>query len=444
MIVAPNEIASHAVFGNYSLPHLLRVLPQLVILTVVSMVADLVRGRFRRVGAVADAWAWNLRHVGSIVAKRKRPRSLRKVPDADLRRFQQPGLARLAMAMRGRSRQRRSRGRDTVMSASAATNWAVVASWGVAFGLLVVASRSLISERVPVVGRLVPQLGGARELISQYVSGWRPHGLGQTAPSPTSVGLMGVLTLLVGGREGATRLLATVGPVVLGWFGMWALTRPLANPRARLVSLATYALIPLVGLSFTSARWSGLVLYGAAPWVLWTLARSSGIAPYGEPFGWPRRLVPMLAARLAIVLGLASAFAPSILVGTVVMAVTFLIGLLATGGRQAARRVAGTVAFGVGGALALHLPWAITGGGIWASWSDRPVDSTSLASILRFDPLADRWWLSGWLVVLAGALSVALAGGWRLAWAVRFACRARWWLPDRMADRDRSRAIWFG
>ena len=414
-----------AVFTNYSLVHLARVLPQLVVISVLSFVGYLATGRLSKAMALADAWWWNLRSLPSLLAKHRSGAAIRKVPDGDIRRLQQHGSTRLAAFLRGKARQRvgaevAASGRHFIDGARAGANWLVIAGWTALLAFFALASRDLITGRVPVAGGLVPELGTLGEQVASYLSGWRPHGLGQTAPPPSMIGMLSTLSAVFLGRTGAVRLVVTIGPIVLGWVGMWSLTRPFEEGRARLAAVGVYALVPLAGAAMSDGRWSSVALYAAAPWLLSQLLRSTGIAPFGEPFGWPRRLMPTIVARVAVIVAIVASLAPVVLVVLPLLAVVLAASLLVTGGRKAALRVVIAGVLGPVIGVVLLVPFAIGRSGLWVAWSQRNRSSLTTADVLRFD-LAGRWWLTGPLVTVAALLAVAAAQGWRLAWAVRFA-----------------------
>ncbi|MGH8979726.1 MAG: hypothetical protein ACRDWE_01715, partial [Acidimicrobiales bacterium] len=89
-----NELA--AVLACYTGAHLVRVLPQAVLLALGELaVAAAYRDR-RRARAVLHAWRWNLADLGRVRRRRAALRAVRVLPDADLRELQVRGSARLS------------------------------------------------------------------------------------------------------------------------------------------------------------------------------------------------------------------------------------------------------------------------------------------------------------------------------------------------------------
>ena len=84
----------------YSRFHLLRVLPQLLLLSAGEMVVSLFTGNRRRVGAVWHAWRWNWSSRKDLRAARAALAERRRLGDVDVRRLQLHGSARLAKYLR--------------------------------------------------------------------------------------------------------------------------------------------------------------------------------------------------------------------------------------------------------------------------------------------------------------------------------------------------------
>src|SRR5256885_4578059 len=81
--------------------HLLRVVPQAIAAGLAEIVYALLAGRRGQAGDVASAWAWNLRGSGRLREARRATQRLRRVPDADVRRLQMRGSARVTAFVRG-------------------------------------------------------------------------------------------------------------------------------------------------------------------------------------------------------------------------------------------------------------------------------------------------------------------------------------------------------
>src|SRR5581483_3706787 len=91
----------------------------------------------------------------------------------------------------------------------------------------------------------------------------------------------------------AARTLLMVGMLPLGAWGAHRLARPLGSRRAALVAPVVHLALPLPYSALTGGRWSDLVAYGVAPWILGLLARAGGLAPYGDGHSpqWRRSLI---------------------------------------------------------------------------------------------------------------------------------------------------------
>src|ERR1700722_18768462 len=90
----------HAVLKSYGRFHLLRVLPQLMVLGMAEYVVARASGHRDRAAAVAHAWRWNLVRRRAIRAERVAVRAHRRLDDAEVRRLQLHGSARLNAYLR--------------------------------------------------------------------------------------------------------------------------------------------------------------------------------------------------------------------------------------------------------------------------------------------------------------------------------------------------------
>ncbi len=422
-----------AVLKDYSTWHLIRVLPQVALLAVAEMVFGLLSGHTATARDTAAAWSWNLRRLGELRVARRAVRATRQVPDAEVRNLQVRGSARFSGFLRGQLASERitRRTRGAVTRARAldggegkrrAVGLSVAVGAGVAVVLLV-GSRHLITRGIPAVHQLAP-FPGAWSLLRSFASGWNQAGLGSEAPAPAAFGLLGVAGFLLGGATGFLRTLLVVGALPMGAIGAAALAAPLGSPRGRLAALVVYVAIPLPYNAIAGGRFYGLVAYALAPWVLRSLLRATGIAPFagadGKGRGVLRAVVP-----LGVLLAPAAALAPPIVVMVLVMAVGLALGSLLVGdGRRTLRAVVAAVG-AVGVAAVLLFPWsvdfvlpgsqlsAVTGVGSDAS------HATGLGALLRFQtgPLGAP--PIGWVFVVAAALPLLVGRHRRLEWAAR-------------------------
>ncbi|MPY96358.1 MAG: glycosyltransferase, partial [Acidimicrobiia bacterium] len=420
------------VLGNYGLFYLLAILPQQVVLSLVEILVATVTGRWRNVADVVGAYLWNLRRLRSLLRKRRRNARVRQVTDLQLRRMQVRGSARATTFIRhqwsgdrgeGPALARSSRQFVLAMRSSKAQQNAVVV--GVLVAIVAFGSRHLLTQRLPVVGELAALPGSGRDLLGEWLSGWRPVGLGAQASPPTGLALFGLVETVLLGRANLVRSLLFVGLLPLGGLGMWRLLSPAsARSRAAVAGLVAYLANPLPYSAIAAASWRGLAVYAACPWVLRRLALSAGVEPFVTPASVPRRPAWSATIGLGVVVGVLAMAYPAAPVLVLGIAVALALGSLLAGRREGSLRL---VAVGLGAAAigaVLHFPWLL--GGLDNNDPDLSFGGRlaaeggySLGDALRFTAGdAIRSPLS-WGVFLAALLPLAIGRGWRLAWAVR-------------------------
>ncbi|HEX2064660.1 MAG TPA: glycosyltransferase, partial [Acidimicrobiales bacterium] len=415
-----------AVLKCYGWWHLLRVLPQVAALAVGEVVFGFLTGHTRTARDTAAAWSWNLKHLGETRRARRQLRRLRLLGDAEVRRLQYRGSARIAGFLRGQlageGMRRSSLGPWRRQTALAHRRLVMVAVSVVAF-VMVVGNRHLVTDRVPAVHELAPFPDDAFGFLRAFLSGWRQIGLGSDAAAPAAFGLLGVGGLVLGGATALLRTVVVVGALPVGAVGAYRLARPLGSPRARAAALLVYVVVPLPYNALTSGRLSGLVAYAVAPWVIRRLLEATGLEPFGD--GQPRRLLLRELLPLGVLLALSAALAPSVLVMALLAAVGIAAGGLLGGGLPAAARAVLVAGAAVGVAAVLLLPWSLQlapGGNRLSALTGVALPAHrgfGLGALLRFQTA----WLGappiGWAFVVAGALPLAIGRGWRLAWAAR-------------------------
>jgi GT2 family glycosyltransferase len=450
--------------ASYSRWHLLRVLPQYVVVTMVEVVARVLTGRFRRAGALLAAGPGALGDLRAIRRKRRIMIGFRQVGDDEVRRLQSRGSARLAAFFRGHSRREDGgsalarAGRDLVDMFRTGHNRASYLAWVAVVAVFLVGSRTLITDRVPALGGFLAFPHHATTLLGDYLSGWWAHGLGGTGAVPSGVALLGVGGIGFLGAMSLFRTVAILGPILLGLLGAWRLVRPLGTQRARLTGLLVYGAVALPYNAVAAGRWSALLVYGAMPWVFAMLARITALAPYGpvgaDPSDAPdpatattramieRRPRPLVAriAGLGILVAVVSAFVPVFAVEVVLVAVAMAVGAVVTGGLAGALRALGAAAGAAVVAVLLHLPW--TGyvlGHLPATLGAAPLASPAnrgLDALLRFATGAHDAGVIGYLLLVPAVVALLVGRSWRLAWAgravtVALAFFALAWAGDR-------------
>ena len=415
-------------FAAYSFGHLVRVLPQAMLVTVIMAVANLVVGHWRRSVAVLAAWPATLAHLGQVRAKRKQIGALRNVPDTDLRRLQQRGSARLGALLRGTAGGEHrvtdaiaDSGRSLLAEVRAARRWPTLLTGLGLLAVFILGSRSIVFGRMSTFGRFVDFPTSARVLVRGYLSDWRPQGLGRVGAAPTGIGLTGLLGVASFGHMGLARTLSILVPLALGPIGIWRLLRGAASLRGRVVAVLVYTLVPLATNAIATGRSAGVLAFGAFPYLVHWLFRAARAEPFLDP---ESDVVSPLALglRIALVAAAVVAFAPIVLLplGVVVIVCTLSYGR----DIMRVRRVFVAGAVGLLGAVVLHLPWAASRNGMWASIRSLPEPARAavrFTNLLRFQtgPTSQGW--LGWLMLAGPVVAVLVGYGWRFVWAARLA-----------------------
>ena len=465
-----------AVLKCYTRIHLVRVLPQAALLAFGEIVIAMLARDGDRVRAVTGAWRWNFRRLTELSVLRGEVAEHRLFPDAEVRRLQVRGSARLsayfsrlshqgfeaanAVAVRerpvGENEQAaevavltgsvglafsedadfddlddlgRRAGRDRfgrrVRSAPLSSGRQRALALVVALIVIAIGTRDLFFGTLPLVGQLAP-LPSWSTSWHHFFSGWQSSGVGTTAPASPAFGLAGLTGTVFFGAMGTLQRVLLLGCIPLGAWGVSRCLKPLVSPRARVVAVICYLGLPLPYGALGTGRWDGLVAYAAFPFIALRLARAAGVDPYTVEPGAHWRSRPFgQVVLLGAVIAAASAFAPAVLPMVLVMAVAWVLGSLIMGAREPSWRVLVVAVQAVVVALVLALPWvvgiALAGKGSVAIFG-LPLSGATTATwgdILRFavgpaarSPLA-------WLLVLGAALPLVIARGTRLTWAAR-------------------------
>ncbi len=427
--------------------HRIRVVPQAVLVSLLEFVYSVVVGRRGQAVDVVRAWRWNLQRRDEIKARRQQVEAFRTVPDAEIRRLQLRGSARLVRFARGQNRggsrsdrlqSSLRRGLDGVRDGS--LRWPI-AAWVVTCTIVAFGSRHLIFEPIAAVGGFAAFDASPADLLRAYLSGWRDVGLGSESPAPTAFGLLGLAGVFFVGAMGTLRQFLLLGSLVVGLVGAYRLLRPARSVHAQAVALVVYGATPLAYDSIAAADWGSLTIYGATPWILGLLARIAGFAPFVDhEVGSTDAAAPRVAstARIGagrgrvVALGLLVALVASIEPAIVPIVITVVIGLavgsvLIGSSARIPRLVAGAATALVLAAV-LHLPWVFEFVLPGATWEmvvgARTQVSSTLAELVRFDvgPVGSSRLLFG--IPLAALLPLFIARDWRFDWAVRAWCVA--------------------
>ncbi len=417
----------------YSAFHLFRVVPQAMVLTLVEAVYALAAGQVVQSVDVLGAWSWNLRRLGDLRRRRRQLRAVRGLRDAEIRRLQGRGSARLSGYLRGElgrgDRVRQSiadAGRGITGSLKAGPRRLALVACMIVAAVVLVGSRELIGARLPAFASLIPFDHGPFSLLGRYLNGWSPAGLGSEAPAPTAFALLGLAGTAFLGAMGVLQQVLVLGTLPLGLVGVWRATRHLGSPRARAVGLVMYAVAPLPYDALGRGRWDGLVLYAAAPWVLARLLAAAGEEPFGGAEVRPgtaglRREVLLVGVLIAVV----AAFVPLVVVLVPVVALAMVIASLLAGGVRGSVRALAVAAGASVVAVVLHLPWSLVflptagGWGAMAGISPLGTDELGVGQLLRLETGSVRLSAFGWAIPLAASLALLIGRGWRFTWAAR-------------------------
>ncbi len=430
----PRLAARHrlrTVLTNYSPSHLVRVLPQHALLTLTLAVVAAVTGRFHTAAAELGAWPWNLARWGQIRAKRRQVKLSRLVPDREVRTLQVHGSARLSAFFRGRTATGErlgsvgAAGRNMAASFRAGAPRSSLVVWAVLIVLFLLGSRALITDGVAAVGTLLPFPDRASSLLGDYLTSWNLHGLGSAAALPAGYALLGLGGVATFGHMALLRTLLVVTPLLLGYLGAWRLARPLGSQRAKLGAVVIYAAVPLGYNAIATGRWAGVIVYGALPWVVASLARLSGLAPFAPQDGVPSRSLLSRAAGLALLTAVVSALVPVFALVVVLTGAGLFLGTLPVGGvRGVARALAAAVVAALVAMLLLLLPWgwSLLSSGSWPTLTSVAIpggERLGFAEVATFStgPITMGWF--GWAFAFVVVAALLIGRDWRLAWASR-------------------------
>lgn len=418
----------------------IRVVPQAVVIALVEMVYGVLAGRPDRARDVFSAWTWNFRRRRQIRARRRVVQESRQVGDAEIREMQVRGSARFSSFLRGQVDGRDDRvssftrsSRDLAGAVRAGSRQ-LTGTFAIILGLLlVIGSRELIFDELPVLGEFARFPDGPGTFLETWWSGWRRTGLGAAGPQPTAYGLLGVLGTVALGFMGLLRTVLILGTVPLGALGAWRLARPIGSARASVAAFAVYLAIPVPYNAVARGSWSGLLVYAVSPWLLLLMGKASGVAPFGPGGAEPgekaattsRRRSVGLICSLGLLLAVTAAFVPFVLVIATLLAVAMAAGSLLCFRVAGMPRMLVITAVGIVLAVALHLPWSLEILRASSPWEAvAGLSSTSggplgLGRVLRFE--TGPWGAPplGWAFLLAGILPVVIGRSWRLEWAVR-------------------------
>jgi GT2 family glycosyltransferase len=458
----------------YTWFHLIRVLPQAALLAFGELIVALLAGDRQRARAVAGAWRWNARHLRELRGPRRQLAQHRLFPDAEVRRLQLHGSARLnsyfsrlshqgldaanaVVSRRGSARPEepvrplltgsvgtsfsedsdfdelddlgRRSGRDRfgrpVRRSLLSTSRQRLVAGLITVLVVVLGTREILFGTLPSVGQLAPLLGWSASW-HHFFAGWQPAGVGTTAPSTPAFGLVGITGTVLLGAMGLTQKVVLLGCLPLGAWGLSRLMRPLVSPRARVVAAICYLGVPLPYEALASGRWDGLVAYAAMPFIVARLARAASMSPFDQVVGRGWRATPFgQTVALGAIVGVATSFAPAVLPMTLAGALAVAIGSVLAGQRRNAWRIIFEAIKAIGVAALLGAPWVVgtaLAGRHAVEIFGLPISAAAApgwGEVTRFaigptvrSPIV-------WALVAGSALPLLLGKSVRLVWAAR-------------------------
>jgi GT2 family glycosyltransferase len=454
----------------YTWFHLIRVLPQAALLALGEFIVAVCARDRQRARAVAGAWWWNARHILELRYPRGELAAHRLFPDAEVRRLQLRGSARLSRYFSRLSHQGFDAANAVVSHATEGDGRPLLTgSVGLAFSedadfdelddlghrsgrdrfgrqvhrsflstgrqrivvsvvaalIVLIGTRELFFGSLPIVGQLAPLLGWSSSW-HHFFSGWQSAGVGTTAPATPAYGVIGLVGTVFFGSMALVQKVLLLGCLPLGAWGMARLMRPLVSPRARVVAAICYVGLPLPYGALGTGRWDGLVAYAALPFILARLARAAALPPFDTITGqgWRAGRFGQTAALGAIVAA-ATSFAPAVLPMTLACAAALTLGALMAGQRAHAGRLLGESLKAVGVALVICFPWVV---GTFSAGRQAveifglpisPAAAPGWGELTRFaigptvrSPIV-------WFLVAGSALPLLLGKGLRFLWAAR-------------------------
>jgi GT2 family glycosyltransferase len=465
-----------AVLKCYTRFTLVRVLPQAALLAMGEIVVAVLARDRDRVRAVWGAWTWNARRLTELSLLRGELAAHRLFPDSEVRRLQLRGSARLSRYLSrlshqgldaanavavahgrpGRDEERaevaqltgsvglafsedadfdelddlgRRSGRDRfgrrVRVAPLSTGRQRTLAVALALVIVALGTRELLFGSLPLIGQLAP-LPSWSTTWHHFVSGWQSAGVGTTAPASPAFGVLGLAGTVLFGAMGTLQRVLVLGCIPLGALGVSRFMRPLVSARARVVAVICYLGLPLAYGALGTGRWDGLVAYAAFPFIALRLARAAALSPFELEPGPRWRTHPRgQIALLGLIIALAAGFAPAVLPMVVVAALSWSLGALLVGARDAVRGVLVAAGGSLLVAVALLAPWAV--GTAWAgrAWvtvfglPNSAATAPDWGEIVRFavGPAARSPVV--WLMVAAALLPLVIGRGSRLVWASR-------------------------
>lgn len=403
---------------------------QMVLLTLVELVVGLFTGRFGEALSSLRALGGLIPRTGALVARRRAISGQRAVHEREVLGLQNRGSSRLTSYLRGRETTTLV-GADSTVRRWREASFGPLLAWFVVIVMILIGSRTFIRSGVPAVGEFLPFPESPRSLLDQYGASFDGRGFGAAAPLPTAWPVIAFASVLALFRMSLFMTMSVIGMYLIGALGAWRLATVFPVNRARIAGMIVYVGTPLVPGLMSQGDWSALVWYAALPWSIHLLRRSAGLEaadPDAAAFDLVDGVAPVSIrhrlrslAFLTLVLGLATAFVPVVLVLWLVVGLLIALAtIVAAGSWRVAAWLAGCTVAAAGLAWLLNLPWALD----W-TWTDlvgaRPPGSTgrSLTEIASLAPSDERLTVIGVALYIPMLAAIAITRAWRLTWSVR-------------------------
>lgn len=412
--------------SNYGVANSIRVIPQAIIAAIGATIHALFSGNLRRARAIVGAWVHGLGHLPSVAGKRARISSTRRLSDAEVRRFHDPGFIALNRFVQQRAVRLEGdanvRAREALAYSQTALGQVQLLVWAVTIFLVVFGSRDLISNGIPVVDEFARFPEDATGLIGESFSSLRGTGLGTEGLPAIGQLLIGLLGLVFFGQMGLLQTTLLLATFLIAAVGAVRLFSPFDSVAARMFGPWIFATAPVPYNALVHGSWSSLAVYAGLPWLLRWLVSLAGVAPYSIDETRGGRLRALAGA--SITLALMAVVSPFVVVLVPVVALGWVVGGLLMGRRDALLRYGVFVFAAMSGAAILHFPRVaqVLTDDIWTSIAGSSRGSESSLSVLELLTMATGphgRGLFGWALILLAALGLLLPNGDRLVWAVR-------------------------
>ena len=363
--------------------------------------------------SIPAAWLWNLAKAGSLAQRRRTLMSI------DTFSADNPKLVRRRGSLRvSESLDRRISQREIATEQGENTISVVRVAGGIVIGaLLAFGARHLLTRDIPEIGefRSIPDDLGT--LTTDWWSGFRLWGMGSEGFASFGLPLLDLLGILTFGSAGLLRAALLIAPIPIGVVGAWKLFNRSPSELAPVAAAAIYAASPLPYNAIAGGSLTAIILYALMPWILGNVAALSGSSTIGPLRSWRAA-----TAALALLLAIAVAFLPGIVLLFLLAIVGIVVGSLLSGDMRGVFSIVMGSVIAAALAIAVNLP-AILSTPEWSqlvSAQTAELEATALTDLLVLVTGPAGHPLLGW-AVFAPALFPLLSGiGQRFTWALRF------------------------